>query len=45
MNDEINNTEQQTNDELLNTIDKDEFELRERRLKLVNKILYKFQIP
>lgn len=44
MNDEINNTEQQTNDELLNTIDKDEFELRERRLKLVYKILYIFAI-
>ncbi len=40
MNDEINNTEQQTNNELLNTINKDEFELRERRLKLVYKILY-----
>lgn len=44
MNDEINNTEQQTNDEILNTIDKDEFELRERRLKLVYKILYIFAI-
>lgn len=42
MNDEINNTEQQTNDELLNTINKDEFELRERRLKLIYKILYLF---
>ncbi len=42
MNDEINNTEQQTNNELLNTINKDEFELRERRLKLIYKILYLF---
>lgn len=44
MNDEINNTEQQTNNELLNTINKDEFELRERRLNLVYKILYIFAI-
>lgn len=44
MNNKIDSTEQKTNDELLNSINKDEFELRERRLKLVYKILYIFAI-
>lgn len=44
MNNKIDSTEQKTNDELLNFINKDEFELRERRLKLVYKILYIFAI-